>query len=237
LCLSEQRDRKKDSGGFMKSFVLLVCCALALTACGGNTTPNPTPDPQPTLPVSGTIEGVPSGTTLAGQTIEAKNASGDSLGSAVVNSDGTFSVTFKEPSASQLDLGKTEGLRSQVAATGYDCDSLDVNPGTVKGTVVTELTIGEAVIRGASDQAAATAWVDGSNSSATGTAYTFIYVDGNVTLKGTNCFKKSGFSLDFEAELVEGWNIVAIIKSSSDITAAVAPIADLSKVKWFYVAK
>jgi hypothetical protein len=223
----------------MKSFVLLICCALALTACGSTTTTPTTPEPQTTLSITGTIEGVPAGTDLSGQTIEAQNGSGDVLGTATVNADGTFSVTFNEPTASQLDLGTSEGtLRSQAAATGYDCDSLDIEPGTVKGTVVTELEIPPfGVIRGASDQATAIAWIDSSNSAVEGSAHTFIYVDGDVTMKGTNCFKTGGFNLTFEAELVEGWNWITIDKFSSRMIAGVLPLADLSKVKWFYIAK
>jgi hypothetical protein len=221
----------------MKSFILVICCALALTACSSSTTPTPTP--QPTLPVTGTIEGVPSGTDLTGKTIEVNNGSGANLGTATINADGTFSVTFDTPTAGQLDLGTNEaGLRSQTTATGYDCDSLDITPGTVNGTVVTELEIvGFGLLRGASDQAAATAWVDGSTTIADGSgAYTFIYVDGNTTLTGTNCFKSKGFALDFEAEVIEGWNIVLISKKNGAFGAAVLPLADLSKVKWFYIS-
>lgn len=216
----------------IKVVFLLVCCALALTACGSPSDPDLDPEPN-TLPVSGTIEGVPAGTDLAGETIEAQNGSGDVLGTATVNTDGTFSVTFSEPTAAQLDLGTSEGLRSQAAATGYDCDSLDIEPGTVKDTVVTELTLPIGVIRGGSDLATATAWADGSSTITDGTIYTFIYVDGDVTITGTNCLRASGINLYFTAELVTGWNIIAIGKTAASTSAAVIPLSDLSKIKWF----
>jgi hypothetical protein len=235
----------------MKKLLLAAGLALALTACGGNTTTTPTPTPAvpapaPTLPVGGTIEGVPAGVDLTepGTTLQAVNGSGTTLATATINADGTFNVTLQEPPASALDIAPTTSgnlLSPAVAVSGFDCDTVDFSSGTAKGTAVLQLDIVKdniviGVSRRASDVAVAQAWF-GTNLP-TGTAHIFLYVNEALTIKATKCFRTNNLNFNFEVVLGEGWNVLEITKAA-DGTVALVRLPDPEKdgVKWFYVAR
>jgi hypothetical protein len=219
----------------LKSLLLLVCCALALTACGSSNNPDPEPEPN-TLPISGTIEGIPDDVDLAGETIEAQNGSGDVLGEATVNADGTFSVTLREPTAAQLDIESTTGsslIKPTAVVEGFaTCETVDFSDVSAKGAAVAELTIEDFpyILRNASDFDTATAWYDGLDGVTAGQAYIYLYVDRNVTVEATNCTAGES-SFNFTADLTEGWNSLEIDKANEVITVAVVDEAGI----WYLV--
>jgi hypothetical protein len=231
----------------MKSFLLVIACALALTACSSSTTtPDPTPAPKPTLPVSGTVTGVPAGVDLTtpGTTLEAQNGSGDVLGTATVNADGTFNVTLQEPTADQLDIAPTAtGLLSPAAlVTGFDCDSVDFSSASAKGTsflefaAVTDAGVLLGNIRQASSAEVATTWYDGTGTLPVGTGYINLYVTEALTIKATNCFRQSNLNINFEVVLGQGWNTLKINKAADGaITVTRKPDAEVGI--WFFAGQ
>jgi hypothetical protein len=232
----------------MKSFLFVIACALALTACSSSTTPTPTPipDPQPTLPVSGTIAGVPAGVDLTtpGTTLQAQNGSGDVLGTATVNADGTFNVTLQEPTADQLDIAPKASLLSPaVLVTGFDCDSVDFSSASAQGTALLELeVINEAgdllgYIRQASSVEVATTWYTGTGTLPVGTGYINLYVTEALTIKATNCFRQSSLNINFEVVLGRGWNTLKINKAADGaITVTRKPDAEIVGT-WFFAGQ
>jgi hypothetical protein len=237
----------------MKKLLLVIGLGLALTACGGNdgdTTPPPAPAvpaPAPTLPVGGTIEGVPAGVDLTepGTTLEAVNGSGATLATATINADGTFNVTLQEPPASALDIAPAASgnlLSPAVAVSGFDCDSVDFSSGTARGTAFLELEAAQdgvviGTIRQASDLPVAQAWFNDTTNLPTGTAYINLYVTEPLTIKATKCFRANNINVSFEVVLGQGWNTLKVTKAADGtVTVVRKPDAEAGG-KWFFAGQ
>ena len=205
----------------LKALLFIVSCALALSACSSNT-----PQPQLTLPINGTIAGLPAGIDLSqpGTVLEATNGSGTVLASATPNADGTFSLTLNQPTADQLDLGiNGSELQAQATATGYDCDSLEVSPSGARAAIVYFLTINQDETRMGKLALASSAEVAAAFSghsvlpSTEGRAHIYVYVDQPTTLTGTNCLRASNWDVSFSQQLSTGWNHFGLIKNAGEL--------------------